>query len=48
VAVLLWLCPDKKGIRKGRDPERLVLARGVRLHSEDRILVHGRKTVVFD
>ncbi len=35
-------------IRKGRDLERLVLARGVRLHSEDRILVHGRKTVVFD
>lgn len=35
-------------IRKGRDLERLVLARGIRLHLEDRILVHGRKTVVFD
>ncbi len=35
-------------IRKGRDLERLVLARGVRLHLEDRVLVHGRKTVVFD
>ncbi len=34
-------------IRKGRDLERLVLARGVRLHLEDRVLVHGRKTVVF-
>jgi formyltetrahydrofolate deformylase len=35
-------------IRKGRDLERLVLARGVRLHLQDRVLVHGRKTVVFD
>ncbi|MGE5314291.1 MAG: formyltetrahydrofolate deformylase [Acidobacteriota bacterium] len=35
-------------IRKGRDLERLVLARGLRLHLEDRVLVHGRKTVVFD
>ena len=35
-------------IRKGRDLERLVLARSVRLHMEDRVLVHGRKTVVFD
>ncbi len=34
-------------IRKGRDLERLVLARGVRLHLEDRVLVDGRKTVVF-
>ncbi len=35
-------------IRKGRYLERLVLARGVRSHLQDRILVHGRKTVVFD
>jgi formyltetrahydrofolate deformylase len=35
-------------IRKGRDLERLVFARGVRLHLQDRVLVHGRKTVVFD
>jgi len=35
-------------IRKGRDLERLVLARGLRLHLQDRILVDGRKTVVFD
>ena len=35
-------------IRKGRDLERLVLARALRLHLEDRVLVHGRKTVVFD
>jgi len=35
-------------IRKGRDLERLVLARALRLHLEDRILVYGNKTVVFD
>lgn len=35
-------------IRKGRDLEVLVLARAVRLHIERRILVYGRKTVVFD
>ena len=33
---------------KGRDLERLVLARALRLHLEDRVLVHGRKTIVFD
>jgi len=31
----------------GRDVERLVLARAVRLFAEDRILLAGRKTVVF-
>jgi formyltetrahydrofolate deformylase len=35
-------------VRKGRDLERVVLARAVRLHLEDRLLVHGNKTVVFD
>ena len=35
-------------IRKGRDLERLTLARAVRWHVEDRVLVHGNKTVVFD
>jgi formyltetrahydrofolate deformylase len=34
-------------IRKGRDIERIVLARAVRLHAENRILVTGRRTVVF-
>ena len=34
-------------IRKGRDLERLVLARAVQLHSEYRVLVRGRKTVIF-
>jgi formyltetrahydrofolate deformylase len=31
----------------GRDLERAVLARAVRWHCEDRIIVHGNKTVVF-
>jgi formyltetrahydrofolate deformylase len=35
-------------IRKGRDLERLVLARAVRLHLEHRVLPYGKKTVVFD
>ncbi|HZH53951.1 MAG TPA: formyltetrahydrofolate deformylase [Microvirga sp.] len=34
-------------IRKGRDIERRVLARAVRHHLEDRILLNGAKTVVF-
>ncbi|HEV7216362.1 MAG TPA: formyltetrahydrofolate deformylase [Chloroflexota bacterium] len=33
--------------RIGRAVERVVLARAVRWHVEDRILVHGNKTVVF-
>lgn len=35
-------------IRKGRDLERLVLARAVRAHLEDRVLTYGKRTVVFD
>jgi formyltetrahydrofolate deformylase len=34
-------------IRKGRDIERRVLARAVRWALEDRVLLNGRKTVVF-
>ena len=34
-------------VRKGRDLERIVLARAVRYHVESRILVYGRRTVVF-
>lgn len=34
-------------IRKGRDLERVVLARAVHHHVEDEILVSGNKTVVF-
>ncbi len=33
---------------KGKDLERIVLARAVRLHLERRILVHGSKTIVFE
>jgi len=35
-------------IRKGRDLEKSVLAQAVRWHLENRILVYGHKTVVFD
>jgi formyltetrahydrofolate deformylase len=35
-------------IRKGRDLEKVVLARAVTLHLRNRILVYGNKTVVFD
>ena len=35
-------------VRKGRDLERLVLAQAVRWHLDHRVLVYGRKTVVFD
>lgn len=34
-------------VRKGRDIERRVLARAVRYHLEDRVMLNGRKTVVF-
>jgi len=34
-------------IRKGRDLEKVVLSRAVRLHVENRILLYGNKTVVF-
>lgn len=35
-------------VRRGRDLERVVLARAVRWHLEDRVLAYGRKTVVFE
>ena len=35
-------------VRLGRDVEKTVLSRGLRWHLEDRILVHGNKTVVFN
>jgi len=34
-------------VRQGRDIERQVLARAVRAHAEDRVLVDGETTVVF-
>jgi formyltetrahydrofolate deformylase len=35
-------------IQKGRDLERAVLSRAVRWHIENRILLYGKKTVIFD
>lgn len=37
----------KELIRKGKDMERIVLARAVRLHLQNRTLVYGNRTVVF-
>ena len=34
--------------RKSKDLERVVLARALRLHLENRILVYGSKTIVFE
>ncbi|MFE8073192.1 formyltetrahydrofolate deformylase [Marinobacteraceae bacterium S3BR75-40.1] len=34
-------------VRLGRDVEKAVLARGLRYHLQDRVLVHQNKTVVF-
>lgn len=35
-------------VRLGKDVEKMALARGLRYHLEDRVLVHDNKTVVFD
>jgi formyltetrahydrofolate deformylase len=35
-------------VRKGRDVERSVLSQAVRWHLEDRVLIHGNRTVVFE
>jgi len=35
-------------VRKGRDLEKVVLARAVDLHLRHRVIVYGNKTVVFD
>ncbi|MBD2774740.1 formyltetrahydrofolate deformylase [Iningainema tapete] len=35
-------------IRKGKDLERVVLARAVRFHLQNRVLVYGNRTVVFE
>ena len=39
--------PPEDLVRKGRDIERRVLARAVRHHLADRVLLNGTKTVVF-
>lgn len=35
-------------VRKGRDLERTVLAKAVRWHLQDRVIVHDNRTVVFE
>lgn len=35
-------------VRLGKDVEKAVLSRALRNHLEDRVIVHGNKTVVFD
>lgn len=35
-------------VRLGKDAEKTVLARGLRMHIEDRVIIHENKTVVFD
>ncbi|MGO9127010.1 MAG: formyltetrahydrofolate deformylase [Terriglobales bacterium] len=35
-------------LQKGRDLEKVVLSRGVRWHIENRVLLYGNKTVVFN
>jgi len=34
-------------VRLGKDAEKTVLARGLRLHLEDRVIIHENKTVIF-
>lgn len=34
-------------LRLGRDCERLALARGVRYHLQERVLIHGNRSIVF-
>ncbi len=41
-------CSKEDLVRLGRDVERSVLSRGLRYHLQDRVLVRGNKTVVFD
>jgi len=35
-------------VKKGRDLEKMVLSRAVRWHIENRILLHAKKTVIFE
>lgn len=41
-------CDRDEMLRRGRDVEKLVLARGLRYHLEDRVIIRDNKTVVFD
>lgn len=35
-------------VRLGKDVEKMVLARGLRAHLEDRVIVHGNKTIILE
>ena len=35
-------------VRTGTDLEKVVLARATRLHLDNRVLVYGNRTVIFD
>ena len=35
-------------VRLGKDVEKNVLARGLHQHLEDRVIIHGNKTVILD
>jgi formyltetrahydrofolate deformylase len=35
-------------VEKGRDVEKVVLSRAVRWHIENRILLYGNKTIIFE
>jgi formyltetrahydrofolate deformylase len=35
-------------MRLGKDVENTVLARGLRKHLQDRVLVYGNKTILFE
>jgi len=34
-------------VRLGKDVEKTVLSRGLRMHLEDRVVIHENKTIVF-
>jgi len=40
-------CDKQELARLGRDVERAVLSRGLMYHLQDRVIIHGNKTVVF-
>ncbi|NRA60125.1 MAG: formyltetrahydrofolate deformylase [Psychrobium sp.] len=35
-------------VRLGKDVEKLVLARGIHMHLEDRVIIHNSKTIILD
>ena len=41
-------CSPERMARLGQDVEKLVLMRGLNLVLEDRVLVDGNRTIVFD